>query len=752
MNNLVTNTDETSGYLGQDDGLIIELRAENTRLKEEIKQKEQAAAILEGFCNNTICAVVILDRAYHFVRVNEVYARAWSRDAADFPGRSFKFQPGDGLKEIFDQVVSSKASGKLTAQPFAFASLTEWRETYFDWTIAPALDAAGEVEFLICTAYEVTEHAIAHARLIESEERYRAIFEHSLDGIILSQPNGTILSANPAACSIFGCSAEEFCAVGWPEFLDPDDARDFAAVEESKQTFFAERGLIRKDGTKFTGELTVNFFNNRHGLVLSSMMVRDITERKKTETALRLSEDKFFKAFHHNQTAMSITRLQDGVFIDVNERYAAAFGFNREEMLGKSVIELGIWADQAERQAMVQKLAAGSQISNQEYRFRSKSGETGYTVSSVNQVNIDGEKCLIASVIDVTEQKKVLADLRKTEALFNRIFYANPLLLAITTKNGTFLEVNETLLKTYDYTREEVLGFTVADINLYADINERAKYLAEIEEKGFVQNFATKYQTKSGEILDVLLCGVAIAWNNEQCIFTSINDITELRQYQKEVARLDRLNMVGEMAASIGHEIRNPMTTVRGFLQLLGSKERYAPDKEYMDLMLEELDRANGIITEYLTLAKNKTVELKKQSLNQKIRTILPLLQADAMKQDKYIKVELGEIPYVLIDRNEIKQLILNLVRNGLEAMSPGGALTIKTCQDGDEVVLAVQDQGTGIPPEVLEKIGTPFLTTKENGTGLGLAVCYSIAQRNKAQIEIETGATGTTFKVRFKV
>jgi len=206
------------------------------------------------------------------------------------------------------------------------------------------------------------------------------------------------------------------------------------------------------------------------------------------------------------------------------------------------------------------------------------------------------------------------------------------------------------------------------------------------------------------------------------------------------------------MAAGIGHEIRNPMTTVRGFLQVLGGKERYVQDKEYMDLMIEELDRVNAIISEYLTLAKDKAVELKKQSLNQKVRSILPLLQADAIKQEKSIEVELGDIPYLVIDRNEIKQLILNLVRNGLEAMSPGGALTIKTCQDGDEVVLAVQDQGTGIPPEVLEKIGTPFLTTKENGTGLGLAVCYSIAQRNKAQIEIETGATGTTFKVRFKV
>ncbi len=233
---------------------------------------------------------------------------------------------------------------------------------------------------------------------------------------------------------------------------------------------------------------------------------------------------------------------------------------------------------------------------------------------------------------------------------------------------------------------------------------------------------------------------------------TIANDITELRHYQQEVARLDRLHLIGEMSAGIGHEIRNPMTTVRGFLQLLGGKDRYARDKAYIDLMLEELDRVNAIITEFLSLAKDKPVEKKIRSLNHKIRTIFPLLRADAMKQGKNIEMELADLPYITIDENEIKQLILNLVRNGLEAMPPGGQLTIKTFQSNGEAVLAVQDQGTGIAPEVLEKIGTPFFTTKDQGTGLGLAVCYSIVQRHNARINIKTGAAGTTFYVSFKV
>jgi len=482
--------------------------------------------------------------------------------------------------------------------------------------------------------------------------------------------------------------------------------------------------------------------------------LREENQNLKTTTkeALHQSEDKFYIAFHNNLTAMAITKLPDGVYIDVNERYAGLFGFNRKEMLGKSTLELGIWAEHEAMQEMMQQLAEDSYIVKNEYKFRSKSGKTGFVLSSVNPVHIDGENCLIVSVIDVTEQKKTIEELRSAKELFCKTFNANPLPMVITTKNGMYVEVSETHAKRFGYAREEMIGFSVDDINLWVDIKERGKFIAEIEENGFVENFETLLRCKSGEILNVLLSGVFIIWNNEQCILGIDNDITELRRYQHEMARLASLNLVGEMAAGIGHEIRNPMTTIRGFLQLLGVKERYAQDKEFMDLMIEELDRVNAIITEYLTLAKDKAVELKRQSLNQKVRTILPLLQADAIKQEKNIEVELGDIPHIVIDQNEIKQLIFNLVRNGLEAMSPGGLLSIKTFQDDSEVVLAVKDQGTGIAPEVLAKIGTPFFTTKDNGTGLGLAVCYSIAQRNNAKVDINTGATGTTFYVRFKI
>lgn len=229
-----------------------------------------------------------------------------------------------------------------------------------------------------------------------------------------------------------------------------------------------------------------------------------------------------------------------------------------------------------------------------------------------------------------------------------------------------------------------------------------------------------------------------------------LKDITDEKKYEAELTRLDRLNIIGEMAASIAHEVRNPMTTVRGYLQYFGKKACFNDYQEQLGLMIEELDRANMIITDFLSLAHNKAVEIRKTDLNKVIRSLFPLLESDALLRGNEIELELGDIPEVLADDKEIRQCILNLVRNGLDASIKGGKVTIGTSKIENRVRLTVKDRGTGIPPNIEEKLGTPFLTTKEEGTGLGLAVCYRIAQRHQAILTVETGGQGTTVHFTF--
>ncbi|MHB1651558.1 MAG: PAS domain S-box protein [Desulfitobacteriaceae bacterium] len=227
-------------------------------------------------------------------------------------------------------------------------------------------------------------------------------------------------------------------------------------------------------------------------------------------------------------------------------------------------------------------------------------------------------------------------------------------------------------------------------------------------------------------------------------------DITDKKRAEQEMIKLDRLNIIGELAAGIAHEVRNPMTTVRGFLQILSHKDTYSSDKGYFKLMIDELDRANSIITEFLSVARSQKIEVKQIDINILIEALYPLLMADALREDKQIFSYLQAVAAIPMNEGEIRQLILNLAKNGLEAMPPGGTLTIRTIMEGSKVVLIVQDCGKGIDQSIIDKLGTPFLTTKQNGTGLGLAICYGIVARHNGTIDFKTGPGGTTFTVRF--
>lgn len=245
---------------------------------------------------------------------------------------------------------------------------------------------------------------------------------------------------------------------------------------------------------------------------------------------------------------------------------------------------------------------------------------------------------------------------------------------------------------------------------------------------------------------------IYVARDITQTVLSEQKYAAHIEKMDQEIARLGGLNLVGRLAASIGHELRNPMTTVRGFLQLLNNQESDAKRQGFFKIMIEELDRANTIISEYLSLAKEKPTELKKASLNVIIEKLHPLMQGAAFQCNREILCLLGDDVPAMLAEHEIRQLILNLVKNGLEATPVHGCVTIKTYHDGDRLVLQIQDEGGGMPVQVLEKIGTPFFTTKANGTGLGLTVCYSIAKRHQAAIDVQSNAAGTTFCVRFPV
>ncbi|MFF2483398.1 ATP-binding protein [Paenibacillus sp. NPDC058071] len=231
-------------------------------------------------------------------------------------------------------------------------------------------------------------------------------------------------------------------------------------------------------------------------------------------------------------------------------------------------------------------------------------------------------------------------------------------------------------------------------------------------------------------------------------------DVTELTMLRNEVGRMERLSLVGQMAASITHEIRNPMAVIRGFVQLMRERSPES-QQEYYRIVMEELDRANTIISDFLSLAQNRVLSMSKASLNDIIKELLPLLEADAHMRNQTIELDLGEIPPIMLNDKEIKQLLLNIARNGMEAMGDKGTLWLRTVFDETKkgIALYIKDEGVGIPEEQMDRLFEPFFTTKSRGTGLGLPLCLSIAERHNGRIDVESEeGKGTTFIVSFAV
>ena len=299
---------------------------------------------------------------------------------------------------------------------------------------------------------------------------------------------------------------------------------------------------------------------------------------------------------------------------------------------------------------------------------------------------------------------------------------------------------------------ERAAELVVANKELAYQNSEKADRAAEL----VIANKELAFQNdeKADRAAELVIANIELAFQGKEKSKRATEFTTEHqnRLFEEEMARLDRLYLVGQMAEGIGHEIRNPMTTVRGYLQLLGEKPEYAARKPTFDLMISELDGANAIITEFLSLTQTERTEVKFQNINDIVKNLYSFIKGATFTQNKHIRFIPGEIPNLELNPSEITQLVLNLTRNGLEAMPEGGCLKVKSYVEDGKVVLAITDEGCGIPPENLRKLGTPFFTTKDSGTGLDLAICYKIVESHNAKIKIDSSTRGTTFFISFPI
>lgn len=228
-------------------------------------------------------------------------------------------------------------------------------------------------------------------------------------------------------------------------------------------------------------------------------------------------------------------------------------------------------------------------------------------------------------------------------------------------------------------------------------------------------------------------------------------DVSDKKEIEEMMFRSEKMSVAGQLAAGIAHEIRNPLTSLKGFLQLI--QAGISRKEEYYKIMVEEIEKIETITSELLFISKPVAENKESETIHEMLQDVITLLYSQARLQNVQINFEKGSNSRLLCDRSQIKQLFINLIKNALEEMPKGGKIDIRQRQVGTDCIVDVVDEGPGIPDDVLAKLKEPFFTTKKEGTGLGLMICMQILDKHNGALDILRNETkGSTFRVSLPI
>jgi len=324
-----------------------------------------------------------------------------------------------------------------------------------------ARDPAGNGRTFVGTAQEITARKEMELALRESEDLYRDLVEHSTDLICTYNLEGRLLSVNTLPAKLLGYSQAELLDQRMRDFLLPEARAQFDESLLNIQRDGFVKGLmvvLTKTGERRIWE----YHNTLRTVGVTAPVVRgiahDVTDQRRIEKALRLSEEKFSKAFRHSPTIVSISTLEEGRFLEVNETFERHCGYRRDEIIGHTALELRLWIDPLEREALLDAVRKEGRTRDQETNFRTKSGEPAVFLLSVELIELEGEQCLLAVGQDITERKRVEKALRRTEEQFNAILNYSPNLIYLKDVEGRYLLINREYINAFHVNRDQICG------------------------------------------------------------------------------------------------------------------------------------------------------------------------------------------------------------------------------------------------------------------------------------------------------
>ncbi|UTE78150.1 ATP-binding protein [Rossellomorea sp. KS-H15a] len=324
---------------------------------------------------------------------------------------------------------------------------------------------------------------------------------------------------------------------------------------------------------------------------------------------------------------------------------------------------------------------------------------------------------------------------------YHSLFEQNPDAVLELSLDGHVISVNAEAEVLLEFTQEELKEVKFSKFLDEEEMKRVTDYFFATF-KGLASTFETKIHIgdNKGKILRCSLVPIII--NREVTgMFAIARDITSNRENEEMVVASEKLSVIGQLAAAVAHEIRNPLTSLKGFIQLMQTTNTINHD--HLDIMLSEVDRIDLISGEMLILGKQQETHFRPERINEILQQVLVLMEAQANFDNVSITYEnLSEKPlYVSGESNQLKQVFINIIKNAVEAIPPSrdGKVSITLEEQGTDALVIVKDNGVGMEPGRIEHLGEPFYSTKEKGTGLGLAVCKKIIQRHKGHIHFQS-------------
>jgi len=561
---------------------------------------------------------------------------------------------------------------------------------------APVRDKDGRIIGVVLVFRDVTGQRNAERRLLqdlrESEKKYRDLFKHAVDAIFTVDMEGKFIEVNEAFLNDGGYKEEEIIGCHFGFLFHPDDlAIASEAYEKGRrgETFNFEMRARKKDG-RFEWYSFVNrpIVNNKGEVIAVHGIARNIDEKKRAEEGLRVSEEKFGITFDSAPNAISILRIEDDCYLYVNNAFCSYAGYSKEEVIGKTPFQLGLYTNPADRERLRANLQDKGMVDGFEVQFRMKDGRVLDTLLSGKIFKYGEEDCLVTIVRDVTEFKRTQGELRRSEKRYRDLFNSVSDLIYTQDLEGRFTNANRALASIFGYELDEFAGHKAADFmkpGLRALFD--AEYLEGIKKQGHYEGIAS-YFTRDGRMIYLEYRSNLIKPEEGEPYVSGIaRDVTErilaereLKKLQRQMLQAQKMEAVGTLAGGIAHDFNNLLQAILGYTQILiMPRDESDPDISSLRQIENATHRASELTQQLLAFSRKVESKPRPVGLNQEVQQVEKLLKRTIPKMID-IELHLEEaLKTIHADPAQLEQVMMNLGVNARDAMPEGGKLLIET-------------------------------------------------------------------------